>query len=89
LNASLYLEYYLIRSQSIQDAFSDCNSKVQIAASAFARGGFGGDLTKYLGDVSINNTNFLFSSYAKTPSWSNMQLYSYRKYSAYYVYFFI
>lgn len=53
---------------------------LQIAASAFARRTFGGDPTQYLGDIAVNNTNLYFSTYAKNSAWSNMQIYSYRKY---------
>ena len=65
LNADLYKEYYLVRARSIQDAYSDVNSvqnesgqmKVNLMASAFARVTYGGNSSKYLGDVTVKNNN--------------------------------
>ena len=86
LDANRYKELYQIRSLSIQNAYSDYNSmsvnkiNVQIAASAFARITYGGNATRYLGDLSVQNNNFIFDNNSNQLNWSNMNLYSYHSY---------
>ena len=86
LDSVTYKEFYLIRSLSIQNAYNDLNAvlknhiDVKIAASAFARITYGGDATRYLGDTSVQNNNFIFGDNVKTSNWSNMHFYSYHTY---------
>ena len=70
LTADAYKDYYFIRSLSIQNAYTDLNSanpsnqiKIQIAASAFARMTYGGNATRYLGDISVQNRRYMFDKY--------------------------
>ena len=87
LDAEMYKNYYYIRGVSIQDAYSDLNAvdpaneiKIQVVASAFARFKYGGDETKYLGDVSIKNRHFMFGKDEINRNWTNMHVYSYHVY---------
>jgi hypothetical protein len=61
----MYKDYYFIRSLSIQDAYGDMNIafptnqvQIQIAASGFARMTYGGNATRYLGDISVQNRRY-------------------------------
>ena len=87
LTADKYKEYYYVRSLSIQNVYADLNSlnknnklDVKIVASAFARKTYGGDLTQYLGDVSVKNRNFVFGSMTNNTNWTNMHIYSFHSY---------
>ena len=87
LTADAYKDYYFIRSLSIQNAYTDLNSanpsnqiKIQIAASAFARMTYGGNATRYLGDISVQNRRYMFDTNTNSSTWSNMNFYSYHTY---------
>ena len=88
MNYQQYLQYYLIRALSIQNLFADMNAAnptnqvpVNVVASAFAKATYGGDVTQYLGDVTVNNNNFMFpSSNGTVPGWQNFQTFSYHTY---------
>lgn len=90
MNAQQYLQYYLIRALSIQNLYADMNAAnpsnqvpVNVVASAFAKATYGGDPTQYLGDITVNNNNFMFpSSNGTVPGWQNFQTYSYHTYGA-------
>ena len=69
LTSTKFKDFYLVRSLSIQQAYMDLNSEEtyewnriqpKILASAFARRTFGGDSTKYLGELVVNNINEIF-----------------------------
>ena len=49
-------------------------------ASAFARKTYGGNVSQYLGDVVVQNRNFVFGNSVKNLSWTNMNVYSYHTY---------
>ena len=83
LDVNEFKDFYMIRSLSIQHAYEDLNKEnsadtkisVQVVASAFARKTFGGDTTRYLGDVVIQNKNYLFGdSTTKVSNWTNIHL---------------
>ena len=86
-NASVFIDYYKIRSLSIQNAYEDLNSmsqtgkiNIQVVASAFAKKTYGGDITQYLGDVVVKNRNYMFGNSTPIQNWSNMHSYSYHTY---------
>ena len=83
----MYEEYYYLRGISIQHAYSDLNDAdpnnkidIKIIASAFARATYGGDLTRYLGDVSVKNKNYMFDKDEINKNWTNMHIYSFHVY---------
>lgn len=87
LDFERYIDYYTIRSLSIQNAYEDINNsdpansvQVSVLASAFARITYGGNTTRYLGDVSVQLRNNLFGQTGKNISWTNMHMYSYHTY---------
>lgn len=86
LDVDKFKDYYFIRSLSIQHAYNDCNTNSSIAknikvlSSAFSRKAYGGDYTRYLGDVSVLNNNYRFDYDVNNTNWSNMQMYSYHTY---------
>jgi len=87
LDSEMYEEYYYLRGISIQNAYSDLNEAnpsnkldIKIVASGFARVTYGGDLTKYLGDVSVKNKNFMFDKDEINKNWTNMHIYSFHVY---------
>jgi hypothetical protein len=66
LTADLYKEYYLVRSLSIRHAYADLNKEdpenavpANVCAAGFARSGYGGDPSRYLGDVSVQNNKVI------------------------------
>ena len=86
-NASVFIDFYKIRSLSIQNAYEDMNNmnptkklNVEILASAFAKKTYGGDITNYLGEIVVKNQNFIFGNNTKNLNWSNMHVYSYHTY---------
>ena len=90
MNYLQYLQYDLIRSLSIQNLYSDMNAAnptsqvpVNVVASAFARSTFGGNNTRYLGDITVDNNYFMFpDSNGTVPGWQNFNTYSYHTYGA-------
>jgi hypothetical protein len=69
LNVSIYRDLYLIRSMSIQHAYADLNAQIngtyieaEVAAAGFAMITFGGNLTKYLGEFTVQNRNVKISN---------------------------
>ncbi len=89
LDSNKFLDFYKIRSLSIQNAYEDLNNEtsvqasrinVQVVSSAFARRTYGGDTTRYLGDVSVQNRNYMFGNVNRLANWTNMHSYSYHTY---------
>lgn len=89
MNATQYLQYYLIRSLSIQNLYEDMNAAnpnnqvpVNVVASAFAKATFGGDPTQYLGDITNDNNAYMFGSAGNgsVANWTNFQTFSYHTY---------
>ncbi len=83
LDVDKFKDYYFIRSLSIQDSYQDTapnNSAVNILASAFGRKTYGGDVSRYLGDICVLNNNFKFDLNKNVSNWSNMHMYSFHSY---------
>ena len=88
LDVNKFLDFYKIRSLSIQNAYEDLNNEmlpqkrinIKVVASAFARRTYGGDVTRYLGEAVVKNKNYMFGNMNKMANWTNMHLYSYHAY---------
>jgi hypothetical protein len=92
LDSNRFKDFYQIRSLSIQQAYQDLNSEEmnqnnwvnpKILASAFARRTFGGDTTRFLGEIVVQNNYVMFATNQSTKqqsSWANMDYYSYHSY---------
>lgn len=80
LDADKFKDYFFLRSLSIQDAYNDLHSTVYVLASAFSRKTYGGDSSRYLGEVCVQNNNFKFDENKNVSNWSNMHMYSYHTY---------
>ncbi len=87
LNWTKFQDYYYIRSLSIQNSYEDSNKydtsrfvPIKVVASAFARKTFGGDITRYLGDVVVQNRRVVFANATASKNWTNMHVYSYHSY---------
>lgn len=86
LTADRFKDYYFLRSISIQHAYSDINNlnakkiNISIIASAFAKRTYGGNSTQYLGDLCVQNRNYMFDLGENQTNWTNMHFYSYHTY---------
>ena len=85
LDSEQFLDNYLIRSLSIQNAYNDFNRNeatqvnVKVLASAFATKLYGGDPNKNLGQICVKNIKRMFGN-TQSLNWSNMHMYSYHVY---------
>jgi hypothetical protein len=88
LTAETFKDSYFIRSSSIQNAYSDLNNAnpsykvdIKIVGAAFARAIYGGNDKKFLGDVTVDNRNYMFETGQNNTDWTNIHVYSYHTYS--------
>ena len=88
LNYIQYIDYMQVRALCIRNAYADWNAadpnqqvQVNVLGPVAARLTYGGDPTQYLGQIAIQNNNYMFGYPGQLmTNWTNIDTYSYHTY---------